>query len=101
MSAALLGGFLSTVSPGKSRSELFSNRTRQSKVEPSKNGGTTWALLITLSHPGSSVGGRGLQLLWTWPLTPEIAASRPHASVPETYLDPVPHDRQLQLVCAE
>lgn len=33
--------------------------------------------------------------------TPEIAASRPHASVPDTYLDPVPHDHQLQLVCAE
>ena len=55
----------------------------------------------TLSHPGSSVGGRGLQPLWTWPLTPEIAASRAHASVPVTYLDPVHRDHQLQLVCAD
>lgn len=55
----------------------------------------------TLNHPGSSVGGRGLQVLWPWPLTPEIAASRPHASVPATCLDPLRCDCQLQLVCAE
>ena len=48
---ASLGGFLSTVSPAKSRSELFSNRTRQSKVEPSNNGGTTWSLLISREEP--------------------------------------------------
>lgn len=55
----------------------------------------------TLNRPESSVGGRGLQVLWPWPLTPETAASRPHVSVPVTCLDPVHRDCQLQLVCAE